>query len=1096
MTISIVRPDGVSSSKNTIYSTTSDSIFLTGTVTDETGLSVVYAGVTYSVSINADKRFIFPDPEEEPEGFNIVLGSNVFLFRGVGGSSSASVSVSVIYASETGYTTPNAPLEMKIDRKSNYVDISFTHTDNTVTYYNIYASTESGGGLDGYQKINYFPVDPLTNSVTREMETVLSEYEIEAVAESADPLLVSVKLSQETTSSALSETQSDLTEIPETVGRLRVKGEVRSVEIKNTVVFKHDRIANSSSNPPTVRVSAFASLPSSQPLYYVAKSVRVINDVEIESAYSTEIAGKPIEILASVNSLPVIGKRALTQSMISDIYTVQPDIAVQAGSVFRDVIVDPFVTELERSRFVLDFCYRSLSFSSLLQIDDPLGAGISISVAQSSYKRALGQALFLNDNSEIQALVDQGFDRLAGNFGVTRRIGTYARGEAVFYTSTRPTFTLTVPVSTVISGGGQQFKTTRTVSIPVDGAASFYNPTTRRYSITAPIVSLNIGASGNITSGQIVSGAPTGLRVTNESPTYGGTDAENNNDLTARALGALSSVDTGTKAGYERISRSSPGVIDSFVVGAGDPLMFRDNSIGGKVDIWLRGSSVATVTDVYAPTYGNTYGARFTPIEGEGTYRFQVDDQDAFIYDMIDREDLGLGLKNVTTGEFFNLSGAVIDETGRVLTLDGSIDQPSYAFTDIILGDWRSDVSDKIVLRRQPVTNVLSIKNQSGVNVPNFSFISDEDPMFNGRSAYAQDHVIIPSLGRGSILSAEGESHVLVGTYKDQLNNLGADVLSIVVTDADGSVIYKNPFSNTVPDYQIEQGVNGEVFIVRSEDTQISDGETVLISYNYVENIVITYTTNLVVNDVQKTVDKQKHLTADVLVKETIGAPVNIKGVVVLKRGASPSDVDSLIKGSLSNLLNISDLGGEVHSSDVIREIDAVEGVSYVNVPLTELALRQGTFILREDMTSNSPGAFRRLDQLSNDSRIVWVSSSNIKNTATDGGGDGALVLIDGREVNTLSVSSRISLGAWRETVGTIVGSEGLIVSIGGTPTLIENTENRVVFSLPIGVDPSTVSVMINYRTGDATGRVEDLYLNPLAYFTVGDFSFTYEEER
>ena len=73
--------------------------------------------------------------------------------------------------------------------------------------------------------------------------------------------------------------------------------------------------------------------------------------------------------------------------MIRSIYLAQPDVSVQAGSVVRDIIIDPIVSEMERARFLLDFSYRSSSFLGLLQIDDPLNQGRSIPVEDSQYKR-------------------------------------------------------------------------------------------------------------------------------------------------------------------------------------------------------------------------------------------------------------------------------------------------------------------------------------------------------------------------------------------------------------------------------------------------------------------------------------------------------------------------------------------------------------------------------------------------------------------------------------------------------------------------------------------------------------------------------------
>lgn len=1096
MSLEIIKPDGVSQSGEITYSTSLDSIFIRGRSSNLSALVVSYNQVEYTVDLEQDGSFIFPNPQDDPEGFDLVRGVNTFAFKGTKTSGGFDTSnVNVVLSSTSILSRPNAPLNLKVNRLANEIEITFEHSDSEISYYNLYASTESGGGVEGYDKVNFFPLDPSSYGRSFEEETDLYRFELNSETENIDPLMSRVSLIQssvdgQTTSSTL----SDEVEISETVDNLRVAGLVKSVALRTEIRFLHNRTNTQTSKPPTINVARFTVLDSSTPLYYVATSVKVVNDLEIESAYSSEVSGKPIDVLSNISSLPVVNRRVLTEQMISDIYLAQPDISVQAGSVFRDVVIDPFVSEMERTRFVLDFTYRSTSFASLLQIDDPLNSGASIQVSQSSYKRALGESLFLTEEVEIQRVIDQSFDRLASNFNITRKTGTFARGEVVFFTTSLPTFTLTVLSGTVLSGGGQSFRTTETVSIPLESVSSYYNPTTKRYSITCPIIALTEGSGSNLTTGQITSGAPLGLRVTNDSPTFGGEDEENNIDLTARALGSLSSVDTGTKAGYERVSRDSAGVIDSFVVGADDEFMYRDGGLGGKVDVWIRGESSATLSDVFAPTYKTKFKSRFFPIDQEGSYRFKIGIVGAEIFEMVNRSDLNLGLLNNTTGEYFDLTGYSLDVTKTVLILDSSINQPSYSLTDIILGDWREGVSEEITLTRQPVSSIVSVQKADTTAITNFTFNSNTDPLMNGRSIYSNDNITIPSLGNGTIISVTDESHVLIGSYKDQLNSLGADLLSIVVKSSDGLTTYKNPFQNNDPDYLIEEGSNREVFITRTDSSAIGDGDTVLISYTHFENIVVNYTSNLVVSSVQSDIDKTKHLSANVLVKSTIPAPVNVKGVVVLNRGVSPVDIDSLIKINLRNLINSSSLGGQIYSSDVIREIDSVEGVSYVNVPLTQLSFQQGTLILREKVSLSAIGGYRLISELSDNSYQVWLSEEKLKNVSQDGGGEGARVFIDRVEATLLGVNNRSTKSNWLDKHATITGNEGLRVLSGGVLVLISDTDNRVVISLPVGEHPSDYDVEVDYRTGDPTNVVKDLTLNRLSFFEVGDLSFTYEE--
>ena len=181
--------------------------------------------------------------------------------------------------------------------------------------------------------------------------------------------------------------------------------------------------------------------------------------------FSVEVSGSPIDIRDATAGLPVTSDEELTEEMLASIFDADPDASVQAGSAIRDLFVDPLVSEVSRTRFVLDFTYRATNFISLLGIDDPLNSGGSIPVASSSYKQTLKDALFLDTDTQVQNLIDQAFQRLAQNLGITRREGSKARGEVVFFTTSVPTFDLDIPQGLILSNGDVQFRTMRSASI-------------------------------------------------------------------------------------------------------------------------------------------------------------------------------------------------------------------------------------------------------------------------------------------------------------------------------------------------------------------------------------------------------------------------------------------------------------------------------------------------------------------------------------------------------------------------------------------------------------------------------------------------------
>ena len=1088
--LNIVKPDGVSILGGT-YSTDKEEVFLTGQVEGYDQITISFLGLDFTSVGNESDIDITNGTWKFPkgvEGIDVEQGTNTFVISGSKSNdpnATTSLVLNVITNTDSFTTPPNPPLNIKADRSQDNVIINWVHTDDEVSSYNVYASITSGGA-NGYVRINRIPIDPITYGVKTEKVVSIVDLESDLEAIDEDPNNLTIQAVQNTTVSDVG-----VQEIAEDVKRLRVSTNISSVSLETKLSFSHNR-RNPDPNT-TLSVGGFISLSENQPLYYVVTAVKVVDNLEIESAFSVEVGSSPIDIQLVNSILPNVTDEQLTESMISTIYDADPTASVQGGSAIRDLFIDPVVSELSRIRVVLDFCYKATNFVTLNSIDDPTGLGESLDVANSTYKQLLQEALFMNSSNQVQNLIDLCFDRLASNLGIKRRLGNTARGEVVFFSRTLPTFDLVVPIGQVITGGGVRFRTLQSGVISVEEAPSFYNPLTRRYEIIIPVQSLTVGLSGNLASGQITSGAPLGLSVTNTSPTFGGSSRETNQELTSRAMTYISSVDVGTRAGYERVARESAGVEGYEVISADNEYMLRDNGLGGKVDIWVRGEVLSNVTDVYAPSYQSLLGSRFIPINAEGAYRFKASDATAEkpLFKMIDRTNK-FGLKVITgpdSGQFFDLTNASIIE-GKILQLDTSITQPTYRMTDIILGDYRTNVTNKIILTRQPVRSINSVKKADGTNL-GFTFFKTEDPLIKGQSSQSEDYILIDNDDTEKIITVSSEEHILNELYAETLLNRGVDTSTIVVKDSNG-VSWLSPLTSPTPDYIVESN-DDLTLIKRTTTSNITSGLTVFVDYEYLENITVSYQTNLVVSNLQLEVDDQKHLGADVLVKEVSPVRVNVKGLVILEQGASPSSVDSLVRAAIDGRIREENMGGSLFSSDMIREIDSISGVSHVSIPLTELSLTEGDQILREEVSTTVP---TEITQLTSSSHKVWLTDIDLVNVPTSSGGANARVFLDRVEIGYLTVGQREIQSNWNGVKASIVGLEKAYVNVDGLPVEIPNSERKLMLSLPLGKTPLDYKIEVNYTCGDGTGVVGDLKLNKFSYFTVGDLSFTYEEIR
>lgn len=1144
MLVQIYGPDGVL--RDTLaFSTTSNRRFFSGVLPDDS--------VDFQVSINnsgfssdpayalwGDGTWTVPNPAYDADGVNLLTGTNTIQVRSVApnGVASPAAIATVQLVSDAVLVTAVVPTNVQVTQNNAEVAIQAeTESTNGFRGMNFYASLFAGGGATGYSRVN---LNLVSTGTTNQEVTSFGSLDMDAdVAVDgndvplANPQYFRLIGRQEDENNLL--LQGDLDTryvIPETARKIRLTGDIQAVRNFTSYEFSHIRAGGPNSNPPTVSNGSFASLPADQPLFYVVTSVYYdsTNALEYESSYSQEVVGHPLVITDALGAFPSVSRQGIVQDFISSIFRSNPQIKVEPGSVLRDTVIDPFSSEAERLRFILDYLYRSRTPTLLLQIDDPSGSGASVPVSQSTYKLGLKQAFFLTSDTAVQALINGAFDTYASNFGVRRKAGISAQGEVTFFVTKRPSSTINIPLGSIVSGGSVQFSTTRAVSIDYARIASYYDPTTGRYQVTAPVRAVTSGASGNIGVGQIrqlASAVPGGVSVTNSAAMFGGSNTESNLALVTRTQNKIASVDSGTARGYLQTAADVPGVVRANVVAAGDPLMQRDIDSagihhGGKVDIWVQGTeNIATVTDTFAFSYTISQDIQFE-ISGDPTLlTFRANDpslsEENPIVEMLNDSTAGYEFRNATTGEVFDLTGVVIS-TYDTIILDTGIPQPSVALADVVLGSYRKRVGNTFVLPRQPVSSISSVTGTvAGVlSASEYTLVHPLSPLELGRSILSGDQLIISSGASGAMISVTNEDHVLIGQYPEYLDALGANFLSIKVYNADRSVLYRGPNDPSgLPDYEVTMGTQTvAASITRVETGAITSGSTVSIDYEHDENFTVVYTTNLIVSLTQQAVDEKKHATADVLVKEGIEVPLDISATVVFKRGQDKVKVDKALRTNFANFYAGLRLDDPVRQSDVIAIIEGTVGVSYVVVPLTKMVRQEGSTVAQELISTDTAAESVFLSSLSSAKASTYILVNPLSAATTDGGGPaGAFKGVTENDLALVLLDASASLTALSVKPGRvyIIGAEGRsIAGYSDDATLIAQgyvtssailarrltlTANHVLVSLTVGTSPTANNYAVTYVVGQDSGA-KDIDPGAAEYAVEGQLLFTYDEDR
>lgn len=1148
----VLGPDGVLR-ESVVFSTSLQNRFLTGTLPEDAfDAQVSIDGSTFSSDPSliewGDGSWVVPNPASSPDGLDLLPGANRVRVRAIlptgSATPSAEATIQLVSSADVGVVAA-VPTNISLAQQDTSVKISAEASATSgFRGMNFYASAYSGGGSTGYTRINVNLVGEgaveLETSVFGVMD-VNAAVKVDAEGDPvADPLFMRLSGAQEDQDEKVLQLDFSQTfEVPETTRTVQIESTLKSVRQATKYSFQHFRSAGPTSIPQTVRVGAFSTLPTETPIYYVVTGVYYdsTQNLEYESSFSEEVLGRPVLVTTTLGSFPSASRQSIAQQFISSIFRSNPQVKVEAGSILRDTVIDPFSSESERIRFILDFFQRARTPTLLLQIDDPRSTGTSVPVSSSPYKQGLQQAFYLGSADEVQGVIDAAFEAYASNFGKRRRTGVAAQGEVQFYTKVRPTQSIVVPIGTTVAGGGGSFTTTRTASISVERLASFFDPVSGRYQVSVAVRATSTGSSGNLGVGQVrtlVSNLGGSMSVINTSAMAGGEDRESNLDLTVRVRNALASVDSGTAWGYLQTAADVAGVVKANVVAAGDPLMQRDlneagEHKGGKVDVWVQGDNIATVTDVFAFQFEIGQDIQFEIIGNPSDYSFRALDPELSqanpIVEMLDDPDIGYELVNASTGEVFDLTEVSITSYDTI-QLSTTVAQPALTLTDVVLGSYRRRQGNTFVFPRQPVKAVTGVAGAVSGTLPDSALTLNRPnaPLGLGLSSLAGDYLSVTAytdangntVPSGETIAVSKESHVLVGAYPEFLDFLGANFLSLKVFDSTGTTEYKGPNDPSgSSDYTVNLGTQTTALsITRVETGAIPSGATVLVDYQHDENFTATYTTNLIVGLTQEAIDERKHVTADVLSKEAVNIPLDLEATVLLKPGRDRTKVDTAIRTNLENFFSNLRLGDPVRQSDVIDVLEQTEGVSYIVVPLGKMAPATGAEIVRESVSTDTSAESTLLTSYTTNLSVVYILNNALAFATTDGGGpQGSFrgVFQDDKELTLLTSSQEpealgvgptrayVIGGAGRSIPGfsddVTLTAQGYVTETARQARRVEITANRVLVSLDVGDNPTAHSYAATYVVGEDSGA-KNVDPAGASYVSAGSLVFTLDEAR
>ncbi|AEO93448.1 baseplate wedge subunit [Bacillus phage G] len=574
--------------------------------------------------------------------------------------------------------------------------------------------------------------------------------------------------------------------------------------------------------------------------------------------------------------------------LISHIHDALPEVDTKEGTFVRDVFVDPVSTHIAE-------LYQELKLLELSQ----------------SIVTATGADL----------------DKLARNFFIRRKEASYSTGKIRFYLGlNEPKEDIFIPQGSVVGSPGDanteptEYMTSISASV-LAGDKSTYHLDVENglFYIDVDAISLEPGSQYNVGShtitllGDVVETEVTS--VTNPFPFTGGTDAEDDLSLQMRVSMAITGVNIGTKDGYMSFMMKQSEVHDVVVVGAGDPLMTRDNGEGGMVDIYVRAEDAEEYKETFYVSDEYTTGTIHVK-----PYDNIIPKKQPII--MIDRIIGRIPNSSSETGYdervYINGSNYKKEKGSNKYYRDilwNFADVPVEGLTDDDLLEATAINVLNVLLKN--ITYLKDIKYDIDWQmIDPYNDNNNQDDQYFYRGYYNDGLVYL-------ITSRNDENNSFIGGR----NFISRD-----------KKIYERIYVE--PDFEIERDTTEYAKSYQAKDSikWLSTERHSLPTID--ETLHISYSWNSVIDSLQQRLEEKKILTADVLIKQANEIPIEIKMKVVPDSGYNANVIRNNVVDNISSYINeMNKMGGAIDRSDLVYLARGTEGVEAVDISNVHLSI-------------------------------------------------------------------------------------------------------------------------------------------------------------
>ena len=592
----------------------------------------------------------------------------------------------------------------------------------------------------------------------------------------------------------------------------------------------------------------------------------------------------------------------IVQDLIIHIHDTLPDVDTKQGTFIRDVFIDPIADEFA-------VIYNQILLGTIKQ----------------SILTAYGEDL----------------DAIAANYFVERKVATKSSGKLRFYIN--PYYInnnllteVRIPKGTIVSTVASITQTAIQVQTSVD---TYYNI---NGILTLPIdtqglkyieiasEAVNGGLSGNVGANtltqQLNNKNQIILGVNNPYSFSGGTSEENDTSLVTRIGLVITGNNIGTKNGYLNYILKQNGVVDAYIVGAGDPTMFRDGGYvdntgkyipgsAGMVDVYVRGELLTQDEFVFNIT--NEY------VNGDNPYA-----------DIILLKQPGVNTVSVISSSGYNFINAMNyeEEKGSLIDNNGNLLEDVKYYQDLL---WDFSIKDNFPdsayyplppnLTNQQIADLKVMTDNELLNA--MTYMSNINYSLNWS-------LMVPA----SVTATDFFVNYFYNNevFKIVANSLNtnATLLSERTFVLRDNKIYVRIYAQ--PDYTLLKDILPTGNSIEAKDRikwlngiKPNENEVLTIIYNY----------NQLTETLQTGIDTVRCLTADVLIKEATELPVEVIINATCYSNYNPTTIKNNIITSVSDYINnIKKMGGTFDLSDIISTSHAVEGVDSVDTDTVSIA--------------------------------------------------------------------------------------------------------------------------------------------------------------